>query len=218
MTDPVMKPFQEDFGHNAGPVVRTCRSTGSPPRRFARSVYGQDSLALLEPQPGTSAISLLLDVSGNLNEAQGLLAKARTNLTGRGARETDPQDSRNLRLCLRRPAAPGPAGCPRGQGCTAWLRPRQARRSISSPRISSAPATISRWSRVFLTVWPLPASLAAFPRLAVIKWSSSVAPPTPPSACPASAGTSIPWALSRRSGPPRRRKSGPGQDDRGNHA
>jgi hypothetical protein len=86
---PVMKPFQDDFraqmqaqwsslGERLGIHLDDLRGVST----------GEASLALLEPQSGTAAVSLLLDVSGNLNKAQGLLAKARANLTGRGARET----------------------------------------------------------------------------------------------------------------------------------
>ena len=54
-------------------------------------------MALLEPQPGTAATSLLLDVTGNLDKAKALLAKARADLKARGARD-DPDDSRSSRL------------------------------------------------------------------------------------------------------------------------
>ena len=53
---------------------------------------GESSLALLEPQPGTAATVLLLDVTGNRAKAQALLAKARANLAGRGGKtiQNDP--------------------------------------------------------------------------------------------------------------------------------
>ena len=170
MTDPVMKPFEEDFRAQMQAQWSSLADRLGIHLDDLRGVStGEASLALLEPQPGTAATSLLLDVSGNLNEAQGLLAKARANLTGRGRkrRSTRFAESPSMFTTSRCPRA---SRLPR-DGAAPRPRPRQARRSISSPRISSAPATISRWSRVFLTGWPLPASLAAFPRSAAIKWS-----------------------------------------------
>jgi hypothetical protein len=89
MADPVMKPFEEDFRSQMQSQWSAIADRLGIHLDDLRGVAtGEASLALLEPQPGTAATSLLLDVTGNLDMAKALLAKARAGLTGRGAQET----------------------------------------------------------------------------------------------------------------------------------
>lgn len=89
MTDPVMKPFAEDFRVQMQSQWSVLADRLGIQFDDLRGVStGEASLALLEPEPGTAATSLLLDVTGNVAKAKALLAKARANLKGSGAKET----------------------------------------------------------------------------------------------------------------------------------
>jgi len=92
MTEPAMKPFEEDLraqlqsqwsglADRLGIHLDDMRGVGT----------GEASLALLRLSPRGKdvqpATSLLLDISGNLPQAQVLLAKARAGLKARGAKE-----------------------------------------------------------------------------------------------------------------------------------
>ena len=89
MADPVMKPFAEDFRAQMQAQWSALADRLGIHLDDLRGVStGETSLALLEPQPGTAATSLLLDVTGNLDKAKALLAKARGSLTAGGAQET----------------------------------------------------------------------------------------------------------------------------------
>jgi len=88
MTEPVMKPFEEDFRAQMQAQWSELTDRLGVHLEDLRGVAtGESSLALLEPQPGTAATSLLLDVTGNGANAKALLAKARAGLAGRGAQE-----------------------------------------------------------------------------------------------------------------------------------
>jgi hypothetical protein len=88
MTDPVMKPFEEDFRAQLQAQWSTLADRLGIHLDDLQGVStGEASLAFLEPRPGTAATSLLLDVTGNLEKAKALLAKARAGLKGRGAQE-----------------------------------------------------------------------------------------------------------------------------------
>ncbi|MGA2256900.1 MAG: hypothetical protein ABSG53_19790 [Thermoguttaceae bacterium] len=88
MTNPVMKPFEEDLRTQLQSQWSGLADRLGIHLDDLRGVStGESSLALLEPQPGTAATSLLLDVTGNLGKAQALLAKARAGLKARGASE-----------------------------------------------------------------------------------------------------------------------------------
>jgi hypothetical protein len=96
MAEPVMKPFQEDFRAQMQSQWSALADRLGIHLDDLRGVAtGEATLALLEPQPGTAATSLLLDVTGNLDKAKSLLAKARTGLKGNGAKETM-QDIRGI--------------------------------------------------------------------------------------------------------------------------
>ncbi|MEI8373603.1 MAG: hypothetical protein WCJ35_12320 [Planctomycetota bacterium] len=89
MADPVMKPFEEDFRVQMQSQWSVLSGRLGIHLDDLRGVStGEASLALIEPQPGKAATSLLLDVSGNLDKAKALLAKARAGLKGSGAQET----------------------------------------------------------------------------------------------------------------------------------
>ena len=75
MSEPVMKPFEEDFRRNAGPVVLAAKRLGIRLDDLHGVSTGESSLCLLEPQPGTAATSLLLDVTGNLVKAKALWSR-----------------------------------------------------------------------------------------------------------------------------------------------
>jgi len=88
MADPVMKPFEGDLRAQLQSQWSGLADRLGIHLDDMRGVAtGEASLALLEPQPGTAATSLLMDVSGNLAKATALLAKARDGLKARGARE-----------------------------------------------------------------------------------------------------------------------------------
>ena len=89
MADPVMKPFEEDLRAQLQAQWSTLADRLGIHLDDLQGVStGEASLALLEPQPGTAATSLLLDVTGNLDKAKALLAKARAGLKGRRRQET----------------------------------------------------------------------------------------------------------------------------------
>ena len=89
MADPVMKPFKEDLRAQMQERWSSLVDRLGIHLDDLRGVpTGEASLALMEPQPGTAATSLLLDVTDNLAKAKALLAKARGGLAGRGAQET----------------------------------------------------------------------------------------------------------------------------------
>jgi hypothetical protein len=88
LTDPVMKPFETDLQTQlqaqwSGLADRL----GIHLEDMQGVTTGEATLALLEPQPGTAATSLLMDITGNLNKANVLLTKARAGLKARGAQE-----------------------------------------------------------------------------------------------------------------------------------
>jgi len=88
MADPVMKPFQEDLrAQLQSQWSGLAERLGIHLDDLRGLATGEASLALLEPQPGTAATCLLLDVSGNVPKARTLMAKARVDLMARGARE-----------------------------------------------------------------------------------------------------------------------------------
>ena len=73
-------------GTIASAVVDAGRSAGHPPRRFARVLPpARLPWRCWNRSRARAATSLLLDVTGNLDKAKALLAKARAGLKGRGA-------------------------------------------------------------------------------------------------------------------------------------
>ena len=88
LAEPAMKPFEEDLRTQMQSQWSTITDRLGIRLDDLRGVStGESSLALLEPQPGAAATTLLLDVTGNLAKAKALLAKARAGLTGGGAQE-----------------------------------------------------------------------------------------------------------------------------------
>ncbi len=89
MADPVMKPFADDFRLQMQSQWSVLADRLGIHLDDLRGVStGEASLALIQPQPGKAAASLLLDVTGNLDKAKALLSKARAGLKGGGAKET----------------------------------------------------------------------------------------------------------------------------------
>jgi hypothetical protein len=83
-----MKPFEADFKAQMQAQWSALTDRLGVHLEDMRGVpTGECSLSLLEPQPGTSASCLLLDVSGNAAKATALMAKARAGLIGRGAKQ-----------------------------------------------------------------------------------------------------------------------------------
>ena len=89
LADPVMKPFEDDLRAQMQAQWSSLSDRlGIHLDELQGVSTGEASLALLEPQPGTAATSLLLDVTGNLVKAKAVLAKARAGLAASGAQET----------------------------------------------------------------------------------------------------------------------------------
>jgi hypothetical protein len=84
-----MKPFEEDLHEQLQSQWNAIADRLGIQLDDLRGVpTAEAALALIEPQPGTAATALVMDISGNLNNAQGLLQKARQGLIARKAQET----------------------------------------------------------------------------------------------------------------------------------
>jgi hypothetical protein len=84
-----MKPFEEDL-HEQMQAQWTAVSDrlGIQLDDLKGVPTAEAALALIEPQPGTAATALVMDVTGNLNMATAMLNKARQGLAARNAKET----------------------------------------------------------------------------------------------------------------------------------
>ena len=211
-----MKPFEEDFrAQLQSQWSGLADRLGIHLDDLQGVATGEASLALLEPQPGTAATSLLLDVTSNLDKAKALLAKARAGLKA-GRKET-------IKTIRGIPVYVFNVPLPQGQ-------------QVAAGQGGAVAAAATAQTVYFLTenffgacddlavVQDILARLANGSQagsLSQVAWYQVVmnrCAADAPGTCPASAGSSIPWALPRQPGPRPRRKSGQGQDDHRNHA
>jgi hypothetical protein len=88
MESPIMAPFRKDLRRQ---MQAHWSGLGD---RFGLTLDdlqgvpgGEVGVAMIEPKPGTSALALLIDVTGHLNQAHALLATARAKLLKQGGKQ-----------------------------------------------------------------------------------------------------------------------------------
>jgi hypothetical protein len=87
--DPAMEPFRKDMREQIRTRwVEVSDRLGIHLDDLAGVPAGEAALAMIEPKPGEAATVLLIDVTGRLDKAQAVLAKARTDLLKNGATES----------------------------------------------------------------------------------------------------------------------------------
>jgi len=89
LADPVMEPFETDLREQirtqwAGVADRL----GIHLEDLDGVPAGEAALALILPKPGEAAVAILIDVTGRLPKAEGVVAAARADLVKRGAKES----------------------------------------------------------------------------------------------------------------------------------
>ena len=89
MADPVMKPFADDIRRQFSDRFDRIRSRLGIKLSDLQGVPGGGmAVALTLPEKDKSAVVLIVDVSGHIDKAKALLAKAEANLIAQGAEQT----------------------------------------------------------------------------------------------------------------------------------
>ena len=154
---------------NAGTVVHAGRSAGRPPRRHARSVDGRGFPGAVGTATGHGGHHSALGGHRQSQPSEGPPGQGPRRPEGSGRKERS-------RLWAEFRSTSSPSRCPRiGRLRRGRVVPRPrppwAKRSTSSPRTSSPPATTWPSCRTSLPVWQAASRPAAFPKSPAIKRS-----------------------------------------------
>jgi len=89
MADPVMQPFEKDFRRQLQERWKGVRERLGLTLEDLHGVPGGEvAVGVIRPGANQSAIALLVDVTGHLDEAKAMLQKVSTNLTSSGAKQS----------------------------------------------------------------------------------------------------------------------------------